>query len=1010
MTNTVGHTNRPLTSTPAKSSGSAELPAQGESVSALNRRQFLEAAGFTISLAALGGCCRAPVEHALPPPSLAPGTIPGKLRYFASTCTGCDAGCGLLVGTRDGRPLKMEGLPEHPLSRGGLCAVGQAQTIGLYDSQRLHGPLRSGQRADWETVDEAIRLSLQQLVDRPGKVRLVTSTITSPTLNAGIDRFLGQFADGKHVVLDPVSSSAILDAHAATHAARVLPHYRFDRAAVVVSFGADFLGTWISPVEFTAAWSARRVPRPERPEMSYHVQFESRMSLTGSNADCRHAVRPEDQALLVGRLTELVAARAGKPIAKSIAPPPDMRLAPILQKLAERLWSARGQSLVVSDSQDTAVQRLINYINHLLGNYGSTIDVALPSLQRQGNDRAVEQLVEDLLGNRIGALIVAEVDLLHDLASVADLAAAVDRIPLTISLAPRVDTFASHAKFVCPDHHALESWYDAEPIAGLVSLCQPTLMPLVDTRAMIESLSVWSGNRTSAHDAIQAHWQDSVFPRRQVEETKSFREFWDNALRIGFAETKVDTKPFAEFAEGAIQPLMPTAAMDSFSLVLHSNVGMPNVRHAHNPWLQELPDPVTKLTWGNCVAISPNDAQRLNIQDGDIVLIAAKEDSTKIDLPALIQVGQCDGVVAIALGYGGRGTERFAKIGPQWLDSQESVSENGLVGVNASGLLHFRRGTLRYQRSDVTITKTSRHRPLATTQRYNSLEMPTDVAPYGGEHREIVQRTTLAAFVQNPEAGAVEHHVALEPQLWPEDHPRLGQAWGMVIDLNKCTGCSACVIACQAENNIPVVGYDEVVRQREMHWLRIDRYYSGEGDALDVAHQPMMCQHCGNAPCETVCPVLATVHSSEGLNEQVYNRCVGTRYCANNCPYKVRRFNWFEYPHLDLRQNLVLNPEVTVRSRGVMEKCSMCVQRIEAARIDARSQGQPLADGVIQTACQQSCPSQAIVFGDMNDPQSAISTASESPRRFRVLEELNVRPAVSYLRIVTNRDEGARRG
>ena len=396
--------------------------------------------------------------------------------------------------------------------------------------------------------------------------------------------------------------------------------------------------------------------------------------------------------------------------------------------------------------------------------------------------------------------------------------------------------------------------------------------------------------------------------------------------------------------------------------------------------------------------------------EGDIVAVSAGKDGPHLELPALIQVGQHDGVLAIALAYGCKGTDRFAKIGPQWFEAKPTVPENGLVGKNAASFLEFRDGSMQYVRPDITLTKTGEHRDLASTQKYNSLELPPEVAPHGAERREIVEHTTLAAFAKDAHAGAAEPHHAVETQLWPEDHPKTGHAWGMVIDLNKCTGCSACVIACQSENNVPVVGYDEVRRQREMHWIASIVTTPGKAWTWTSSHQPMMCQHCDNAPCETVCPVLATVHSSEGLNEQVYNRCVGTRYCANNCPYKVRRFNWFEYAHNDALQNLVLNPEVTVRSRGVMEKCSLCVQRIEAGKIDARSQGKPVLDGSIQTACQQSCPANAIVFGDMNDRESKIHAAQEDPRRYRVLEELNVRPSVSYLRVVKNRDEESRRG
>ncbi len=973
----------------------------------VNRRRFLEAAGFSLSVAAMSGCGRAPVETALPYPIQPVGAIPGRLQYYASTCAGCPSGCGLLVGTRDGRPLKMEGLPKHPLSGGGLCAVGQAQPISLYDSKRLTGPLLAGKSSDWAAVDKEIIQALDTLKGQKKSVRLVTPTIISPTLQASIDKFLEPFADAKHIVFDAVSSSAILDAHEQTHTARLLPHYRFEQADVLVSFGADFLGTWISPVEFTAAWAKRRAPSEESPEMSYHIQFESRMSLTGTNADRRVAIHPRDQGPMLGRLAEKVAELAGKPHWEKLAPGANDSHESALVDVAKRLWDARGKSLVVSDSQDVGTQRVVNYLNHLLGNYGATLDIENPSQQRQGSDAAVEKLVAELAADQVGALLVADVDLLHELAGSKTLAEAVGRVPLTVSFAPREDEFATTAKFVCPDHHALESWSDAKPTSGWVSLAQPTLRPLGKTRALLESLAAWSGQPTTAYEALRVHWEAEIFPARKADAPNDFVAFWEGTLHDGFVEITQQKRTVGEFKADAIKPLDQQKSTDAFSLVVYSKVGMPDSRHAHNPWLHELPDPVTKVTWGNYVCISTDDAEKLGVKDGDIVKVSAGEDGAQLELPTLIQVGQHDGVLAIALAYGCKGTDRFAKIGPQWFEARPTVPHSELLGKNASSFVEFRDGTRQASLAGITLTKTKSHRELAITQKYHSLEVPAEVAPHGAELREIVERTTLPAFAKDSHSGAAEHHFEGEEQLWSEDHPKEGHAWGMVIDLNKCTGCSACVIACQSENNVPVVGYDEVRRQREMHWMRIDRYYTGEGEEMDIDHQPMMCQHCDNAPCETVCPVLATVHSDEGLNEQVYNRCVGTRYCANNCPYKVRRFNWFKYPHDDTLQNLVLNPEVTVRSRGVMEKCSMCVQRIEAGKVEARSHSSPVADGAIQTACQQSCPANAIEFGDMNDPESKVHTALENPRGYRVLEELNVRPAVSYLRVVKNTDENS---
>ncbi len=419
-------------------------------------------------------------------------------------------------------------------------------------------------------------------------------------------------------------------------------------------------------------------------------------------------------------------------------------------------------------------------------------------------------------------------------------------------------------------------------------------------------------------------------------------------------------------------------------------------RHAHNPWLHELPDPVTKVTWDNYACLSPATARRLGVAEGEVVRVSDRGLTPKVpglavELPVFVQPGQHDGIVAIALGYGRAGTDRFTTVGPPWIGARPP---EGPVGQNVAPFVTIAGGTRGYEGRRVDVAPTGRSHRLASTQLHHSLTLPGAAAALSLGTDSIVQEIAPGELAREP--GSKEAHA----ELWPPDHSYEGHRWGMAIDLDSCTGCSACVIACQVENNIPVVGYDEVSRHREMHWLRIDRYYSGGDRDVTVAHQPMLCQHCEQAPCEVVCPTLATVHSSEGLNEQVYNRCVGTRYCANNCPYKVRRFNWFDYPRADSRQNLVLNPNVTVRSRGVMEKCTFCVQRIEEARSDARHDGRAMSDGDVQTACQQTCPAQAIVFGDLNDPNSRVSRLSMSRRAYRVLEEINTRPAVRYLQIV----------
>ena len=783
---------------------------------------------------------------------------------------------------------------------------------------------------------------------------------------------------------------------------------------MIVSFGADFLGTWISPVEFTAGWIQGRTPTEEHRSMSYHAHFEGRVSLTGTKADRRYRLAEDEYGVVLSRLaTELASHTPGRqsPQGESGASPLSHSISDAVTDIAERLLAAKGHGLVLCDSQDQNVQLLVNYINDLLGNYGATLDVDQPSRQRQGNDAQVSELLEEIETGKVGALFVAGLDLTQNVPDRDALKESIRKIPLVVSFSARIDDFASTCHFVCPDHHPLESWMDFEPIQGTLTLSQPMISPLGKTRSILESLARWSGasENVSAYELLQARWNEDVL--RQAMKPREFQEFWDHAVHDGFVALKPAKDASAKEFDGSAIKSVAVQEHGEFSLQLYHKIALSDSRHAQNPWLQELPDPITKVTWDNYICISSKAATDLDLADGDLARVEADEGGASIELPVLIQRGQHDRVVSIALAYGVAGTERFTNIGPDWIEAVPTVKENERVGKNAAGMLKTGGASpLARFRGSVKLTKTNGNRPLAKTQQYESLEMPVDIAPPGAKKRDIVQSTTLAAFKHDPHAGAPHAHDFGDKQLWPEDHPKNAHWWGMTVDLNRCTGCSACLIACQSENNVPVVGKDEVRREREMHWIRIDRYYEGDDDDMRTSHQPMMCQHCSNAPCETVCPVLATVHGEEGLNEQAYNRCVGTRYCANNCPYKVRRFNWFNYPHTDELQNLVLNPDVTVRTRGVMEKCSMCVQRIEEGKMEARRRGLDVVDGDIQTACQQSCPAQAIVFGDMTDAASELQKKQHDPRHYRVLEELNVRPSVGYLRVVKNRDADAAEG
>ncbi len=967
----------------------------------IDRRTFLKLAGFSSAVTVVAGCQQASVEKAIPLLIKPEEITPGLGMWYASTCGGCNAACGVLAKNRDGRPVKLEGNPEHPLSRGGLCAAGQASLLSLYDSQRLHFPMLERKESSWEVIDRAVIEECERIKATGGAVRILSGSVTSPTTLAAIARFVAGFKDARHVVYDALSVSAILDAHERTHGARVLPHYHFDRAEAIVSFDADFLGTWISPVEFTAGDRVGRSLEGTTPKFSHHVQIESRLSLTGSNADRRVRVTPLEMREMIRRLAARIASLAGELTADSN----DEAVA----ELAIRLWKSRGKCLVVCGVNDLQSQLLINDINHQLGNYGSTMDIDRPSRQMQGSDSELRRLLDELGEGRVAALLMHNCNPVYDLPNGADFADHLKRVSLAISTAERLDETASATRIVCPEPHCLERWSDAEPVAGTCSIGQPAIAPFGKTRPLAESLSAWMGMRRPMYDLIRDEWERNVFTRQTT--VKSFRMFWDKSVHDGFA--MVDPPPakgraFNRSAVGVMKVGAPSEKSEAgvFDLVLYPTVVMLDGRHAHNPWLQELPDPVTKIVWDNYASISPVAARQHGLQESDVVRLEAN--GRAFEVPVHIQPGQHERVVAVALGYGRKDTDRFTTIGPQWFEAEPTVPAGGLVGKNAAPFLTFADGSIQYDAQTVSITKTGKKHLLASTQEHHSLHVPEHLAPKNGERRPIVQETTYHDYRKNPGSGSFSQHELLN--MWPEEHKYSGHRWGMAIDLTACTGCSACVIGCMAENNIPVVGKDEVMRNREMTWIRIDRYYTEKDDDVTVAHQPMMCQHCDHAPCETVCPVLATVHSDEGLNQQVYNRCVGTRYCSNNCPYKVRRFNWFEYEHGDDMHKLVLNPDITVRERGVMEKCSLCIQRIQEGKIEAKRNGVPVRDGSVKPACQQSCPANAIVFGDMNDPESEITRKVKDPRYYRVLEEIGVRPSVGYMTLVRNDDGGVHHG
>ncbi len=937
----------------------------------VSRSTFLKLMGMTFAAAA-AGCSPMPVKKAIPYVNKPKEITPGVNAWYASTCGGCSARCGLLVKSRDGRPIKIEGNPEHPLSQGGVCALGQGTLLNLYDVNRAQFPTMGQKKSSWKQLDEAVIAGLQ----KARNIRILTPSLPSPFSQDVVDQFVAHYSSARQVRYDREPLQGLLLAHERSFGRAVLPSFYLDKAKVIVGVDADFLASWIAPVAFTKAYAKRRKVSEQNADMSLHVQVEGRLSLTGSNADLRLRATPAEQVdFLLWLAREIGLKRSGGSALtiRTEAPKLDPKT---LERTLTALLAHPGESLLLCGSNDPDIQCLVAYINSLLGNYGRTLSVASAAYQCVSTGSAWNELVEDMEKGRVDALILYGVNPVYDSAEGARFAKALEKVALRVSLAERADESTVLCQYHAPDHHYLESWNDARPQSGVYSLFQPLVRPLFDTRQAQESLLAWAGKPQKAYDSLRAFWQQNIYS--QSSRLQSFNTFWRQVVQLGVftvaAEASEPASSVSSVVASAATALARRSPEKGLTLALYEKVAIRGGQWANNPWLQELPDPVSKVTWDNYASLSVGAAKALGLELGDLLTISTA--GQKLTLPVYIQPGQHDSVVAVALGYG---RTHAGNIG------------NG-VGQNATPLSASLEGRPQWTGLPVKIARASGKYKLALTQEHNFLE-----------GRPIVQETTLTEYQKDPGAGVLPEHKL--PSLWPE-FPYPGHRWAMAVDLNSCTGCGACVVACQSENNIPSVGKKEVATNREMHWIRIDRYYSKDEENPTVTHQPMMCQHCGNAPCETVCPVLATVHSTEGLNQQVYNRCVGTRYCANNCPYKVRRFNWFNYSHDDLLANLALNPDVTVRSRGVMEKCSFCVQRIEEKRFGAKREGRDIKDGEIKTACQQSCPANALVFGDMNDPESEVSKLMKSGRAYHVLHDVGTKPSVTYLAKVRNIEPG----
>ncbi len=1038
------------------------------------RRDFLKYLGFSTAAAALAASCQTPVRKAIPYLQKPDNVTPGIADYYASTFVNGGDAISVIVKQREGRPIKIEGNELSSITKGGTNARAQASVLDLYNTSRLRHPLqRAGNDyKEVSTFDAFDNMVMQAIANAGGKqVVLLTSTINSPTTLQVISRFLAKYPGSKHVQYDAFSNSGMLLANQADYGKRHIPSYHFDKAKTIVSIGADFLGTWISPVEFSTQYAVnRRMGDGKNSRLSRHIHFESFMSLTGSNADDRFMHKPsETGAIALGILAKL----GGSVSAPNVS---DANTKKGIDLAAAALNASKGQALVVCGSNDPAVQSVVNAINEAIGANGTTINHSISSNYRMGVDADMVTLANDMQAGNVGALLVYDCNPVYSYADGKKFGENMLRLPVTVSFNSTMDETTECCKYVCPSHHWLESWGDAEPKTGYFSMIQPVINPLFKTRAFQTSLMKWSGSGASPTVVTTSDTLGLQSPSTTdgADYESFFKSYWtaklggeanyNKALQDGVVEPAGAQGPAPSTTGAATDSLATgTAAITSsftrgsynsagladaanraggikggnVEVVFYEKVGVGNGSQANNPWLQEMPDPITKVTWDNYAMVSPALAKSLtgidvmgNKKHADDYEVHPEKPVVKltinnrsVELPVMIVPGVHPSTIAVAVGYGRESANKdhsIERIGRSATGAGKNVYP--LIGFNGAAFLHT---------AVASVEKVAGKYALAQTQVHHFTE-----------GRPVIYETNLAAYTKDPKA--LMSHIRAEKlnltafgskdyvkdaTIYPH-HEKPGIKWGMSIDMNTCTGCSACVVACNAENNVSVVGKKEVARYHDMHWMRIDRYFTGDPNNPEVVYQPMLCQHCDNAPCENVCPVSATNHSSEGLNQMAYNRCIGTRYCANNCPYKVRRFNWMDYngsdsfannqkpmigPYLnevteqmnDDLTRMVLNPDVTVRSRGVMEKCTFCVQRLQDSKLEAKKQQNPALVRNVQTACAQACPTNAITFGNVNDKKSEVyklRNVEQTDRTFYVLEQLHTLSNVSYMAKIRNTD------
>lgn len=970
-------------------------------LSSISRRKFLALLGASAALAGTA-CTDYRDKGEIIPYNVKPEEITvGKPNFYASTCTLCPNACGILIKTREGRPIKVDGNPDHPVNKGKICSKGHANILNLYDPERLKEPLKKDDnefvQEKWKNIDSEIISTLKSAGDK--EIALISHTISSPTTLKVLEEFKQKYPSVKIYSYELFNDSIKNATWKKCYGSGNYPLIKWDEAKIIVTLESDILGSDNNRVETARMFANARDVDSTKFNRLYAI--ESNLSLTGINSDYRLRLRPEAQyEFIMSLLSELqrkniisIDLNTSTFSLQSLIKKYNLKKE-VIDHLVTDLISNKGKSIIdAGNSLPEKVHVAVNILNAALSNSNLyRNDSEKINLIEFSTINEIEELISKMNNGKVSAVIHFDCNPVFHFADDLGYKKALSKVENVITITERESETTYLSRFVLPANHNFESWGDAKTRTGIVSLQQPVISPLANSRQKEAILLTWINGKSEAftetlyHQYLMNNWETNIYPI--VKSPLDFKRFWYGALQDGvifideptLLNSKINNDLISELDTNLENP-------NGYTVVLKESYQVGDGRLAHNGWLQELPHPISKITWDNYAAVSEKTCKNLNVQNND--LIEVKVGARRITLPVFMQAGVADDVIIIELGYGRKNSGTVA-------------NDNGF---NANVLLSKNFVNSPWIYSNAIISKTGGSYDLASSQEHHAF----DIERLQDLHkkRNIIQEGTVAGYLKNPEF-IKEHQEGELPSVY-SPHPYNGVKWGMAIDLNKCIGCGDCVIACNVENNIPVVGKDQVLKSREMQWLRIDRYYSGTADEPSVSVQPMLCQHCDQAPCENVCPVAATSHSPDGLNQMVYNRCVGTRYCSNNCPYKVRRFNFFNFrDHFkdSYQENPILalmhNPEVTVRSRGVMEKCTFCVQRIAEAKADATRNKKNLKGSDVTTACQDACGTNAIHFGDINDKESEFYKYRNHKLGYYVLEELNVKPNVTYIAKLRN--------